>query len=45
MEKDLTKFDHFVYKKIYESCVAKEIKCVRINNEIIILKTARLQLF
>lgn len=40
MEIDLTKFDHIVYKKMSGSFYAKEVKAVRIKNEIIILKTA-----
>ena len=41
MEQDLTKFDHIVYKKLSGSFYAKEVRAVRIKNEIIILKTAR----
>jgi len=40
MEKDLTKFDHFVYKKYRRGSRSKEVKAVRIKEDIIILKTS-----
>jgi len=39
MEKDLTKFDCIVNKKMANALTAMEVKAVRINGEIIILKT------
>ncbi|MDC0142037.1 hypothetical protein OAI84_00385 [bacterium] len=39
MEKDLTKYDVIVRKKIGTSLMAADIKCVKINGERLILKT------
>lgn len=41
MEKDLTKFKRIIHKEISGSFCAKDVKTVVINEEIIILKTAR----
>tara|TARA_Y100000741_G_C18222005_1_gene546300 strand:+ start:210 stop:728 length:519 start_codon:yes stop_codon:yes gene_type:complete len=41
MQKDLTKCDNIVYKKMSPGMYSKEVKAVKINNEIIILKTPR----
>tara|TARA_Y100000589_G_C27177437_1_gene639376 strand:+ start:1843 stop:2376 length:534 start_codon:yes stop_codon:yes gene_type:complete len=38
MEKNLTKYDSIVSKKISENTRSKEVKCVKINGERIILK-------
>lgn len=43
MERDLTVYDVTLYKKISQSCNAKEIRCVRIDDEKIILKSLRKQ--
>ena len=41
MEKDLTKFNNIIDKKMSNNHMAKKIKAIKINNEIIILKTAK----
>tara|TARA_B100000073_G_C23559469_1_gene503479 strand:+ start:77 stop:595 length:519 start_codon:yes stop_codon:yes gene_type:complete len=41
MEADLTKYDIIVCKKLSINCRSKEVKAVRIKDDIIILKTAK----
>jgi thiamine kinase-like enzyme len=40
MERDLTKYDVVVCKELSPNCMAKDVRCVKINDEILILKTA-----
>ena len=39
MQKNLKNLNHIVYKKISNSYWAKDVRCVKINNENIILKS------
>ena len=41
MEKDLTKYKNIIKKKISANCRSKEVKAVKINEEVIILKVQK----